>query len=195
MSTELSAIRQRGVTLIESIVFIVIVSVGVVGLVSVINPLVRFSADPMQQKQLMAIAESLLTEIMHQPYTWCDPDDPAAATATAYSGAGGCAVSQDKGGAALTSATPNTEISRAGTGPGTNYDNVADYGNYSKADIDDAAGNNAMVGYTASVAVSRAGTALGLSDNSAALAVTVTVTRDGQSFSLTGYRFRYAPRI
>lgn len=192
MSIDMNAFRQRGITLIESIVFIVIVSVGVVGLVSVINPLVRFSADPMQQKQLMAIAESLLTEIMHQPYTWCDPDDATASTATAYTG---CANSQDKGGAALTTATPNTETSRAGTGPGTNYDNVADYGNYTKADIDDAAGINAMVGYTASVAVSRAGTALGLSDNSAALAVTVTVTRDGQSFSLTGYRFRYAPRI
>jgi MSHA pilin protein MshD len=36
---------------------------------------------------------------------------------------------------------------------------------------------------------------LGLADNTAALSVTVTVSRNGQSFALTGYRFRYAPRI
>jgi len=52
-----------------------------------------------------------------------------------------------------------------------------------------------MAGYAASVAVAPAGTALGLADDSAALSVTVTVTRGSETFSLTGYRFRYAPRI
>lgn len=174
--------RQRGMTLIELVVFIVIVSVGVVGLVSVINPMVKFSAEPMRQKQLMAVADSLLNEILHQPFTWCDPDDAAATTASSYAD---CANPQN---------LPSSE-SRTGTGPGTNYDNVADYAGFSMNNISDAAGNNVMTGYDANVVVNQAGTALGLGSNDAALAITVTVSRDGQSFSLTGYRFRYAPRI
>ena len=88
---------------------------------------------------------------------------------------------------------PNLE-SRSGVAPGTAYDNVSDYGNQTWADISDVSGNNAMLGYMASVTVANAGAALGLADNTAALSVTVTVTRGGESFSLTGYRFRYAPR-
>lgn len=190
MSIEPGRGRQRGVTLIEAIVFMIVVSVGVVGLVSVMGPMVMFSAEPMRQKQMTAIAESLLSEALHQPYTWCDPDDAAASTAQAYTA---CANSQDKGGAALTSATPAGE-GRSNSSPGTTLDNVADYGNFAMNDITDTAGNNAMAGYRAEIAIVRAGTALGLTDNAAALAVTVTVSRDGQTYALTGYRFRYAPR-
>lgn len=177
--------RQRGVTLVELIVFIVVVSVGVVGLVSVISPMVRTSADPMVTKQLAAIAESLLNEVLHQPYTWCDPDDAAASTAQGY---GDCGNSQDNMGP-----VPAGEV-RGDAAPGAGFDNVADYGGFGADDIGDVAGSNAMTGYRADIAVARAGTALGLADNTAALAITVTVTRNGETFSLTGYRFRYAPR-
>ncbi|UCV27513.1 type II secretion system protein [Ferribacterium limneticum] len=186
MCIDWGRIRQSGISLVELIVFIVIVSVGVVGLVSVINPLVRFSADPMDTKQSLAIAESLLNEVLHQPFTWCDPEDATALMAQSYAD---CANPQNVSGA-----TPSTETSRYGSGPGTFYDNVADYGGFSKANIDDASGGNAMTGYTADVAVARVGTALGLADDTAALSVTVTVRRNGHSFSMTGYRFRYAPR-
>lgn len=184
-------VRQSGASLIELIIFIVVMSVGVVGLVAVINPMIRFSADPMQQKQLMAIAESLLSEVEQQPFTWCDPNDAAATSAKAYSD---CAVSQDNGGGALTSGIPGTET-RYGTTPTTAFDNVADYGGYSSANIDDASGSNTMTGYQVSIAVTRVGSTFGLSDNAAALAITVTVTHNGQSYALTGYRFRYAPRL
>lgn len=191
MSIELRRV-QRGVTLVEAIVFMVIVSVGVVGLVSVLGPLVMYSAEPMRQKQLAAIAESLLSEALHQPFTWCDPDDAKASSALSSAD---CANSQDKGGAALTSTTPAGE-SRSGSGPGTSFDNVADYGSYKNiADVADAAGNYPMTGYTATIDVARAGTALGAGSDDAALAVTVTVTHGTESYSLTGYRFRYAPRI
>ncbi|UCV19882.1 type IV pilus modification PilV family protein [Ferribacterium limneticum] len=179
---------QRGITLIEQIVFIVIVSVGVMGLVSVMNPAIRASADPMLTKQLVAIAESLLNEVMHQPFTWCDPDDPAASTAQSYAA---CASPQNTN----TTASFSGGESRLGVGPDTPYDNVSDYGGQSWANISDPSGGNVMTGYTASVAVARAGTALGLADDTAALSVTVTVTRGTETFSLTGYRFRYAPRI
>lgn len=182
----ISTSLQRGITLVEQIVFIVIVSVGVIGLVSVMNPAIRASADPMLTKQLVAMTESLLNEVMHQPFTWCDPDDPAASTAQSY---GDCANPQNTFGP-----TPAGET-RYAAGAGTAFDNVADYGGFSMANIDDPSGSNAMAGYTASVAVARAGTALGLADDTAALSVTVTVSRGAETFSLTGYRFRYAPRI
>ncbi len=68
----ISTDRQRGVTLIELIVFIVIVSVGVAGVLSSLNVSVRGSADPLLAKQALAIAEGLLEEIMAKNYT--DPD-------------------------------------------------------------------------------------------------------------------------
>lgn len=183
MSTRLS--RQRGITLIEQIMFIVIVSVGVIGLVSVMNPAIRASANPMVTKQLVAIAESLLNEVMHQPFTWCDPDDAAASTAQSYAD---CANPQNVFGA-----TPAGET-RYALGAAPAFDNVADYAG-PMASIDDPSGSNAMVGYSANIAIASNGTALGLADNTAALSVTVTVTRGTETFSLTGYRFRYAPRI
>jgi MSHA pilin protein MshD len=186
--------RSRGFTLVEMIVFIVVVSVGVVGLLSTMNSTIQMSADPMVRKQLVAVAESLLNEVAQQAFTYCDPDDVNALSATSTASCtGGAAGSQDKGGGALTTATPNTET-RYGVAAGTQFDNVADYGGYSRANIDDAAGGNVMAGYTASVAVSRAGAAFGVA-NDAALQITVTVQRAGaDNFSLTGYRFRYAPR-
>lgn len=167
-------------SLVEVLVFIVIIGVGVAGLVTAMNTLVRFSADPMRTKQMLAIAEALLNEILHQPFTWCDPDDPAASTAQSYAG---CASPQNTG-------TFTAGESRlAGT-----FDNVDDYGGYTMVNVSDASGSNVMTGYTASVAIARAGTALGLADNTAALSVTVTVSFGTDSFSLVGYRFRYAPR-
>jgi len=62
----------RGVTLIELIVFIVIVSVGLAGVMSSLNVSVRGSADPLLAKQALAIADGLLEEILLKNYN--DPD-------------------------------------------------------------------------------------------------------------------------
>ncbi len=182
--------RQSGITLVEQIVFIIIVSVGVVGLVSVLGPLVRHSADPMQTKQMAAIAESLLSEVIHQPFTWCDPGDAAASTAQSY---GDCAQPQNTMGA-------TAGESRGGVGE--NYDNVRDYAGFSINDVADPSGTSVVNGYRAEVNMAEVGTTYGAATNDAALAITVTVCRTppvdctGQeSYSLTGYRFRYAPRI
>jgi len=56
--------RQRGFTLIELIIFIVVVSAGMAGILSVMNVTVKSSADPMVRKQAIASAESLLEEIV-----------------------------------------------------------------------------------------------------------------------------------
>lgn len=60
--------HQRGFTLIELIIFIVLVSVGLAGILSVMNTVVKSSADPMVRKQTIAVAESLLEEILLKDY-------------------------------------------------------------------------------------------------------------------------------
>ncbi len=63
---------QTGLTLIELIMFIVIVSIGVVGILSVMNQTVKSSADPIVNKQATALADSILEEILLRAYE--DPD-------------------------------------------------------------------------------------------------------------------------
>jgi len=67
---------QRGFTLIELIIFIVIVAVGLAGILLVMNTTVKSSADPMVRKQAIALAESVLEEVMQKAYT--DPDNTPA---------------------------------------------------------------------------------------------------------------------
>ena len=54
---------QRGVTLIELIIFIVVVSIAVVGLLQIFARTTASSADPQLRKQALAIAEAMLDEI------------------------------------------------------------------------------------------------------------------------------------
>ncbi|HCI12633.1 MAG: hypothetical protein A2063_08620 [Gallionellales bacterium GWA2_60_142] len=60
--------KQRGVSLIELIMFIVIVSAALAGIMSVMNVTTRNSADPLVHKQALAIAESLLEEVALQDF-------------------------------------------------------------------------------------------------------------------------------
>lgn len=59
---------QQGFTLIELIIFIVVISVGMAGILLVMNTVVKGSVDPMVRKQSIAIAESLLEEILAKEY-------------------------------------------------------------------------------------------------------------------------------
>jgi len=59
---------RRGFSLIELLIFIVVVSAGLAGILSVINTVVKSSVDPMVRKQTVAIAESLLEEIVLKDY-------------------------------------------------------------------------------------------------------------------------------
>jgi MSHA pilin protein MshD len=61
--------RQTGFSLIELIFFIVVVSVGLTGILLVMDVSVKSSADPMVRKQTVAAAESLLEEILLKEYT------------------------------------------------------------------------------------------------------------------------------
>jgi MSHA pilin protein MshD len=64
--------RHRGFTLIEVIIFIVVVGAGLAGILAVSTNAVRGSADPMVRKQAMALADSILEEILQKDYD--DPD-------------------------------------------------------------------------------------------------------------------------
>lgn len=61
--------RQRGISLVELVMFIVIVSIAVIGTLLVMNLTTAHSADPLIRKQALAIAESLLEEIELQDFT------------------------------------------------------------------------------------------------------------------------------
>ena len=187
-------LAQRGATLIEVLLFMVVVSVGLAGVMGIFRVAVTASADPMVRKQALAVADSLLTEIEQQPFTYCDPDDPNFATAAGTSGCtGGASQSEDQGGAALSGPMPTSETRYSSATP---FDNVADYGGFTMNPIysvDD--GTNAvpgLTGYTASVAVTRVGTSFGLA-NDAVLRIAVRVVRAPADVTLVGYRFRYAP--
>jgi MSHA pilin protein MshD len=77
--------RQQGFTLIELIIFIVVVSAGLAGILLVINTVVKSSADPMVRKQTVAIAESLLEEILLKEYAKPDGSTVAGYGATGWS--------------------------------------------------------------------------------------------------------------
>ena len=69
---------HAGFTLIELIVFIVIVSVGLAGVLTSLNVSVKSSSDPLQPKQALAIAEATLESTLLQDYA--NVVAPAAAT-------------------------------------------------------------------------------------------------------------------
>lgn len=72
MCTSRARRTQLGFSLVELIIFIVVVSVGIVGILKVMDISVRSSADPMVRKQALALAESILEEVLQKAY--CDPD-------------------------------------------------------------------------------------------------------------------------
>ncbi len=169
--------RQRGMTLIELIVFVVIVSVALAGVLTVLNITSRTSADPMIRKQALTVAESILEEVMLQPFTWCDPDDPAAATATSTAGCATVEAIGPEAGETRGSAT-------------TPFDNVNDYNG---AAISTSISGTGTSPYVANVTVAAAA----LNDLTAAsgnaLLITVSVTAAGETIQLQAYRSRYAP--
>ncbi|MBI5861501.1 MAG: prepilin-type N-terminal cleavage/methylation domain-containing protein [Rhodocyclales bacterium] len=174
---------HRGLSLIELIVFIVIVSVALAGVLSVLNLTTSRSADPMIRKQMLAIAEGLMDEVAAHPFTWCDPDDPAAATATS---AAGCA-------------TPEALGAEGGESRGsavTPFDNVNDYNGLAGITTG-ITGTAIPPGYTAAISVAQNALGPGAAavPAAASLLITVTVSFGGENLIVEGYRTRYAPNV
>ncbi|MCP3663021.1 MAG: pilus assembly protein MshD [Gammaproteobacteria bacterium] len=60
--------RQIGMTLVELVISIVVLSVAVVGVLSALGTIVGRSADPMIREQALAIAEGYLEEISQSEF-------------------------------------------------------------------------------------------------------------------------------
>lgn len=170
---------QSGLTLIELIVAMVVIAVGVAGILSAFNVSVRGSADPLMPKQALAIAEALLEEVQLAPFTYCDPDDPAAETAT---GPGDCATPEGAG--------PEAGDVRP-------FDNVSDYHGLTLNPISDVSGAPiaGLANYSAVIAIANVPLNTVTAASGDAVRITVSVTApDGGVYTLEGYRSRYAPR-
>ena len=186
MSAPLRRQRARGLTLIELLLFVVVVGIALSAMLQVFVTATAASTDPMIRRQQLAIAESLLREVELMPFTWCDPTDANVETATSATvSASGCASLVESSG---------PEAGQTRYGPTNFFNNVNDYAGFSMSGIRDV--TNAAVaglsGYSASVAVS--GVALDNITAADALKITVTVTApDNSTVSLQGWRTRYAP--
>ena len=160
--------RQRGVSLVELIMFIVIVSVALAGILLVFNVTTKGSADPLVHKQALAAAESLLEEIQLQDFS--PPSGEAHANVTQENRASGYHIIMDYNG----------------------FNMPAPPGIFSMNDSSPT--SVVLASYSASVAVSDV--ALGTAPNQiqagSAVLITVTVTvPQGTPIEISGYRTDY----
>lgn len=190
-------LRHHGFTLVELVVFISIVTVALAGVMTALSYTNKFSPDPEVHKQALVIAEGLMQEIQQVPFTFCDPNDANAATATTYTD---CAANSQQ---LLTGPSPNTESRYNQTNP---FDNVADYGGFSMPDancagicrVGDATPITGLSGYSANVVLTNVGGTGSFPGLPADAVIQVAITVTGPANTtvlLKGYRVRYAPRI
>jgi len=155
--------RQAGVTLVELIVAIVIIGAAMAGLTAALTRSNRVSADPLILQQKVAIAESLMGEILLKPFA----DDATAITAGVRD-------------------TYNDVYDFNGYGIDKTT-NLPMYG------ITDASNANipGLETYAATVAVDRTTAITGVPSGSV-MTITITVRRSGEdpadAFVLTGWR-------
>ena len=158
---------QRGLTLIELVIFIVIILVGLAGVLTVLDTTVRGSADPVVRKQALALAEAMLEEVLAKEFQ-NDPTGNNAATPAL-----GC--------------TPTTVPACALNTPGNrvNYNDVDDYNTWSQPGNVSAIGAApaALARYQVNVAV--VPWALSLENGKR---VTVTVVSGAETVTLEGFR-------
>ena len=187
MSSEIRR-RSRGISLIELVVFIVVIAIGIGGVVASYGQYTKSSVDPIVRKQALAVAESLLEEASLQPFTYCDPTDPSVYTATSASAAQCPTLDEAIG--------PEAGEARTGSNP---FNNVNDYHGFAMAGagMTDITGASVplLAGYSTSVSVSvSTGEVPNLLSNSDALKIVVTVAGPaGVNVILQGYRLQYAP--
>jgi MSHA pilin protein MshD len=181
--------RDRGLTLIELVIFIAVVGIAVGGVLLVLTQTTRDSADPQLRKQALALAEALLEEVQLMPFTNCDPEafNPSS---------GACARLEGFGaeGANAAAGQPQPEARGSSVAP---FDNVNDYAGFNlPAGGTDISGLVAApAGYTAAVAVvpEAFGPAGAQAPTAQALRITVTVNYGNDRIVLEGYRTQYAP--
>ena len=170
MSCRFSMRRQVGLTLIELIIFIIVVSVGLMGVLAVMNATAKSSADPVIRKQALSVAEAMMDEILSKDF---QNDSTGDNTATPTLGC-------------TPSTTPrcrlNTVLDRQ------NYNDVDDYDTWAQTGVFQLDGSLAPVlgNYTVGVSV------LPMTLNAVAgKQVTVTVVGGTETVTLNGFRANF----
>ena len=161
---------QRGLTLIELIIYIVVVLVGLAGVLTVLDTTVRGGADPVVRKQALALAEAMLEEVLSKSYQ-NDPADPGNVSDTL-----GCTLNSPSTGPQC---RLNTPVDRA------NYNDVDDYNTWNQVGNVQAIGTApaALSAYAVAVTVGSA-----VVNGVTLKTVTVTVTRGAETVTLQGWR-------
>lgn len=159
---------MSGFTLIEMIIAIVIIGVGLAGVLTAFTTTIRSSADPLIHKQMLAVAEEMMEEILLKPFAV-----PGVAPVNAATVCGAAAAIR------------------------TAFDEVSDYHNYQTTGICDIDGNAVLglatyelrvtVVQNAAVATDLVGLPIG-----AVKRITVVVTKGSETISLVGWRTDYA---
>ena len=209
--------RQDGLTIVELVLFMVIMGVAAAGILGVLNLSAKSSADPLRRKQAMLIAEAYMEEVQLAGLTFCGPNDPAYGTA----------VKVDECGT-------RAKVGQRAPGSPRPYASVADYAtslntpertfgpNGVDQDVNGRAlgvdkdsktmGNSSLAGITTTVTLNLLGPGAELgpagaspfgndgfrvgsvADNLEALQITVITQYGPNEFiRLDGYRTRYAP--
>ncbi|MFC4931298.1 type IV pilus modification PilV family protein [Massilia sp. GCM10023247] len=185
--------RQAGVTLIELVMFIMVIGLALAGIIGVMSFTTANSADPLRRKQALMIAEGLLEEVQLAGFTFCDPRDENADSAQQSAE---CTLAEGFGNEGASSFVRpfdnvNDYVAAAGT-PAAPFDNAAGV-------LADALGRPLGVdGYRATVTIvpERLGdiAAGSTAADSEALRIRIAVSFDGgEPVLLDGYRARYAP--
>lgn len=156
---------SRGFTLIELMVFIVVISIGLVGLTAVYNYSMAKSVDPVIQVRLHELAQSLLDEILARKY---DENTPT----------GGIPACGAPGGAVC-------------AGIGLDGENLADIGSLDDVDDFDGYSDSPYAGYTRSVSITAAGADLGLTAAEAKLVQVTVSAPGGERIQLSAYRANF----
>lgn len=200
--------RQHGLTIIELVMFIVIVGVAAAGILQVMDFTNRTSTDPIRRKQAMLIAEAYMEEIQQAQFTACDPADANAAVATASTD---CASLPERYGPEPGNVRPFDNINdyvQAGYIEGTPVRAFAVAGANGVLVDTDVAGNPlgaglggvSLANYVTTLALN---SSVGLGDitgsnrnDMTVLQITITVNYGAnESVVLQGYRTRYDPKV
>ena len=157
-----SLVRGAGFTLVEMVIAIVIISVGLTGVLLAFNTAVKSSVDPLVHKQMLAIAEEMMEEILLKPYTESGTKPSNARRSC------GAATSR------------------------TGFDDIRDYDGYQTTGICDVDGMAVVGLETYDVGVEAQRVSADWQGIADTLHVTVTVEHGNEQFVLQGWRTDYA---
>jgi len=161
---------EKGATLVELVITIVIISVAIAGVVGAFGLITGRSADPLNQTRAVALAQLYMDEILSRRY---DEDTPNGGVPRAT----GCAIGTDAG-----------ETERA------DYDDVDDYNAITNAEPENAEGTPLIADYDnfrISIAVECAGSEVGL-PNDDAKRIDLTVNDpSSQNYAFSVYKANF----